>query len=343
MKYIRKYVRIALLLAACLYAPVSSFAGGCGCVPVSLPAGEAARYHFPGALRASYAFNYSDTDHYYIEEERDPATETNVAPATPGIDHVLGIEYDLPRGFALLGEVPFLRNEQSREFGGVKGTMEASGLGDVRLLARYWVPAGSPNRSWFASVGVRLPTGESDGTFKAANGKTVTRDLAAQAGTGNPAGILEVGGSTLFGGRFALGLQARYIFTPEATTVRNFRNQLTGNGPEMNSDSDAASARVSLSSPLSTGTGALSRLAARVNADVAWVPYTDLIGDTEGFRRAGPILFVGPGVSWAPRQALSLSAAVPFTVYRNIQQNGGNVQEWTVQFSMSYDVFPGRG
>ncbi|MBD3162440.1 MAG: hypothetical protein GF328_10065 [Candidatus Latescibacteria bacterium] len=290
----------------------------------------------------SYGLSYSDTDHYYIGSERDDGIETNVAPATLGVEQVLGIEYDAAPRLTLVGEIPFVHTEQSREFGGVAGTMKASGLGDVRLLARYWIADRRDGLRWYASAGLRLPTGESDGTFRAQNGSLVTKDLAAQAGTGNYAGILEVGGSRPIGPRFALGFSARYVFTPEATTVNNFRHELTGNGPEKNSDSDAANARLTLSAPLGSGNGRWSRLAARVLADVAWVPYDDLIGETEGFRRAGPIVLAGPGLSWAPGEAWSLSAAVPLTVYRDVQRNGGNVQEWSFLLSASYDILPGE-
>lgn len=307
-------------------------------MPVSLPVGEQFKSYAAGTLHASYGFSYSDTDHYYIGEERDDATETNVAPATLGIEHLFGIEYDLGNRFTLIGEFPIVHTEQSREFGGVAGTMEANGLGDIRFLARYWVKGTTPGVRWFTSVGVRVPTGESDGKFRAQNGRMVTRDLAAQAGTGNAAGIVELGANTQFFDRLGAAFTARYIFTPSATTVNNFRNELTGNGPPKNSDSDAATARLGLSMPLGSGESVLSRVSVQGLADIAWVPYDDLIGDTEGFRRAGPIVLVGPGLSWSPREALSFSAAAPFTIYRDVQQNGGNVQEWTLQFGLSYDV-----
>ncbi|MDM7915841.1 MAG: hypothetical protein QUU85_11365 [Candidatus Eisenbacteria bacterium] len=317
-------------------------------MPVSLPVGEIQHANLPGSLRLGYGFTYSDTDHYYIGEERDDATETNVAPATLGIEHLISAEYDLSERFTVAAEVPFVHNEQSREFGGVAGNMQANGLGDIRLLARYWFAAGGsggsggPGLAAYVSLGARLPTGRSDGKFRAKNGTLVTKDLAAQEGTGNWAGIIELGGSRPLGDRFGLGATARYVFTPSATTVNNFRHELNpaSAAPEKNSDSDAATLRVTFRSLLGLNGGTLSRFAARAVADVAWVPYDDLIGDTEGFRRAGPIVLVGPGLDWSPRDDISLSATVPLTVYRNVQQNGGNVQEWTLQLSAAWRFGP---
>ena len=310
-------------------------------MPISLPVGEQFKIHVPGALRAGYAFSYSDTDHYYIGTARDDATETNVAPATLGIEQVLGLEYDLAGGMTLVGEIPFVFTEQSREFGGVAGTMAAKGLGDVRVLARFWFAQQAQGLSWYGEAGLRLPTGESDGSFTRENGTMVTRDLAAQAGTGNLALVFELGGSRSLGDRLGLGFTARYVMTPSSTTVNNFRNELTGNGAEKNSDSDAVSLRLSLLTPLSRGRGALRDFSALALFDLAWVPYDDLVGESEGFRRAGPILTIGPGLTWSPSDALSFSAAVPLTVYRDVQRNGGNVQEWMLQLGLSWDILPG--
>ncbi|MEZ5066906.1 MAG: hypothetical protein R3B81_19500 [bacterium] len=331
-----------LLLAAALVGglPASSLAGGCGCVPVSLPTGDQFLAHNPGALRIGWSLMYSDTNHYFVGTERQDGpgqTEETVAPSTLGLDNTLSLEYDLEHNLSLAVEIPIVHTEQAREFGGVSGTMEASGLGDVRALARYWFRNEPVGLSFWGSVGVRLPTGKSDRTFRAQNDMIVTQDLAAQDGTGNAAGILELGGSQFFGGRYGLSFQTRYIFTPSATTVPNFRYELTGNGEPMNSDSDALTARVSLATPLGTNGGAMEDLSVRALFDLAWIPWDDLFGDTVGFRRAGMILAAGPGLSYTPIQRLTFSAAVPLTLYRNVQRNGGNVQEWTFQFGVAFD------
>jgi hypothetical protein len=297
--------------------------------------------HIPGDLRVSYAMTYSDTDHYFVGTERQDGpgqVEETVAPATLGFDNVLGLEYDLPRGFTLALEVPFVHTEQSREFGGVQGTMEANGLGDIRALGRYWFRQNPAGLTLHGAVGVRLPTGESDRKFRAQNGTMVTQDLAAQPGTGNAAGIVEVGGSYFFGQRFGLGFTTRYIYTPAATTVNNFRNELTGSGPAKNSDSDAFTTRLGLATTLSTGTGFLNRISGQAIFDFAWVPYDDLIGDTEGFRRAGVILALGPGLSYTPLDRITVSAALPVTLYRDVQHNGGNVQEVAFQLGVTVDA-----
>jgi hypothetical protein len=335
-----KHVAIIAVAFGLGLIPNESFAGGCGCVPISLPVGEQFTTHRAGDFRIGYAMTYSDTDHYFIGTERQDGpgqTEETVAPATLGFDNVFSLEYDFEHDLTVGVEVPIVHTEQSREFGGVQGSMDASGLGDVRLLGRYWFRNNPYGFTFQGGLGVRLPTGESDRTFRAQNGTMVTQDLAAQAGTGNAAGVVEFRGSTFFAHRYGFAFATRYTFTPSSTTVNNFRNELTGNGFEKNSDADALTSRVSLGTPFSTGEGFPSRMTGRANVDLAWVPYEDLLGESEGFRRAGVILAIGPEVSFAATDTFAFSAGVPLTVYRNVQRNGGNVQEWAFQFGISFD------
>lgn len=337
----RKFAFAFLALAAG-FVPAASHAGGCGCVPISLPVGEQFLSHRPGALRVGYSLIYSDTDHYYIGTERQDGpgqTEETVAPSTLGFDNTFSIVYDAAHAFSFAVEIPIVHTEQAREFGGVKGTMEATGLGDVRVVGSRWLKSDPYGMSLRVGAGVRLPTGSSDKTFRAQNGSDVTQDLAAQAGTGNPAGIVELGGSRPFGHRWGLAFSTRYIFAPANTTVENFRNQLTGTGWKENSDADQVTGRVSVATPLSTGLGALSRLTARANLDLAWIPFDDLFGESDGFRRAGVIFAAGPGLSYAPATPVTLSVDLPLTLYRDVQRNGGNVQEWTLMVGATYDGF----
>lgn len=333
---------LLLVIAAAASIPARAYAGGCGCVPISFPVGEQFKVHVPGQVRINYGFAFSDTDHYFVGTERQDGAgqvEETVAPATLGLDNTLAIEYDLPSRLSLGLEVPIVHTEQSREFGGVKGTMEASGLGDVRAYGRYLLKDNPVGFSLYGTLGARLPTGESDKQFRAQNGTMVTQDLAAQAGTGNFAGILEIGGSSFFAQRFGLAFNSRYVFTPSATSGPNFRHELSGAGPEENSDADTFTTRIGLSTPLSTGEGALRRVSIHANFDLAWIPDDDLFGESEGFRRAGTILALGPALSYSPVDPLTLTAGVPFTVYRDVRLNGGNVQEWTMQFGMSFNAY----
>lgn len=302
--------------------------------------------HEPGRFRLTYAYSYSDADHYYLGESRVLPIERTPSPSTITNEHTIGMEVDIPAKLSLLAEIPFVYTLQSREFGAVAGTMEAAGVADIRVMSRYWITDQNPKFRLYGILGARLPTGASDEQFLSEAGNRVTKDVAVQPGTGNAAGIVELGGTSEFSRVAAAFFQARYIFTPATETdARNFRWELTGAGPEFNSDSDAFSGRIGLSFPIGRmiregyreePVQALDSLGLQAIFDTAWVPWDDVIGDTDGFRRAGIILFVGPALSWAPFDGMTLTVGTPFTVYRKIQQNGGNVPEWIFQGSVTF-------
>jgi len=56
-----------------------------------------------------------------------------------------------------------------------------------------------------------------------------------------------------------------------------------------------------------------------LGARIDGIPATDLVGESDGFRRAGYSLYVDPGISWSfGRNALSVN--VPVAVRRNLER-----------------------
>ncbi|MCA8962265.1 MAG: hypothetical protein KDC38_17190 [Planctomycetes bacterium] len=287
-------------------------------------------------------YSYSDSDHYYGGEKRDFGVERSVQPSTLSNEFTGILEADVTEKFSVVAEVPFMYTRQVRGLGGVSGAMVAAGLGDVRAMARAWLLDTDPSFRLYGGLGLRLPTGASDEKFTAQNGTRVSKDLAAQPGTGNVAAILEVGGSARMAERVGIYYRARYIVTPYSETdAKNFRNELTNTGPRRNSDSDSATVvigsiwSITQDSPDSEPS-AFGQVAATLGVQAAWVPYHDLIGATKGFRRAGIILFVEPGLSWSPRPTVTTTLSVPITVYRKIQRNAGNIPEIIAQASVTF-------
>ncbi|MGE3163865.1 MAG: hypothetical protein AB7O52_03100 [Planctomycetota bacterium] len=303
----------------------------------------------PGRFRLSYVYGYSDTDKYYTGEKRDRPVERNVAASTLTNEHTVIGEYDVTERLSFIAEIPFLYVRQARDGPGsfgVNGVMLADGLGDVRVLGKYWLASENAGLRLYAAAGVRLPTGDSNSRFTSDAGNHITEDVAVQHGTGNGAAIAELGGTSQLHRNFGLFYSGRYVLTPSTETdARNFRNQLTGNGPRRNSDSDSASFKVGMQVPVGRmlresvseqPVPRLDGLAVFQAFSGAWVPYDDLVGATRGFRRAGTVLFYEPGFAWAPSPDVTFTVSVPITVYRKLQQNGGNLPEWILQASVTF-------
>lgn len=236
------------------------------------------------------------------------------------------------QSWSLVAEVPFLYVNQNRDgptSGAVNGSMNANGIADVRLLSRYWLTETNDTFNLYGALGIRVPTGEGDEKFTSAGGKFITKDFAAQTGTGNAAGIVELGGFGSVDESLQHFFQWRYIFTPSTNTEgNNFRHELSGNGPEKNSDSDSMSWRLGLALPI-------ERFSLTAAASGAWVPYDDVIGATEGFRRAGVVMFAEPGIIWSPTDSVTFNASVPITFYRRLQQAGANIPDYLLQTSVT--------
>ncbi len=307
---------------------------GCMAADVQPPpsVGEQFKLNQPGRLRMTFAYSYSDTDKYYNGESRDHAVERDVEPSTLRNEFAGIFEYDLTERWSLLTEVPFLYVNQNRTgptSEAVNGSMNANGVGDIRLLGRYWLTEDNDTFNLYGAAGIRVPTGEGDEKFVSEGGNLITKDFAAQTGTGNAAGIVELGGFGRVDEHLQHFFQLRYIFTPSTNTEgNNFRNELSGNGPEKNSDSDAMSWRLGLALPI-------ERFSLTAAVSGAWVPYDDVIGQTAGFRRAGVVMFAEPGIVWSPVDSVTLNASVPITFYRKLQLAGANIPDYIFQTSVT--------
>jgi len=347
---------LAILLVTALATLVCRPADAVGCVSVGVQpnysVGEAFSFHSPGRFRLTYLYTYSDASHFYFGETREAAIERGVAPTTLENVHTGIFEMDLPWRMTLQAEVPFVYIKQAREQGGASGTMTAAGLGDITVLAKKWIAEDNPIFRFYFGLGLRIPTGGSNEKFTSQTGNRITKDFAAQPGTGRFAGLVEAGGTSQLSDLFGLFWQARYIFTPASESpANNFRNELTGLGPEKNTDSDSANFKVGVSMPIvrkirewmSTEEElppipALDGLAGLFAFQAAWVPFDDVFGATKGFRRSAIILFIEPGIIWQPRPDLSMSVSFPLVAYRKVQKAGGNLPEWVAQFSVTFTL-----
>lgn len=325
-----------------------------GCIGVGTgnnsSVGEQFKVNQPGRIRLSYLYSYSDTDHFYYHERRVHATERSARARSLLNEHLVLLEVDVTERLSLVLEAPFLYGRQTRSGPGsvaVNGAMIAAGVGDVRMLARYWLyqDEASPLRL-YGAAGLRVPTGGSDEKFTSQAGRRVDKDVSVQPGTGNLAGIVELGGTFQVNEYLNLFFQGRYTFAPAThTSARNFRSQLSGVGERYNSDSDSANWRVAC--VISAGLilreamqeeplRVLDGLGLQLGIVGAHVPYDDLLGADGGFRRAANIFFVEPGLIWSPLDQVTLSVSVPVTVYRYVMKNGGNVPEYVVQFGATF-------
>ena len=190
-------------------------------------------------------------------------------------------------------------------------SMHSSGLGDMRLVANYWLL--SPDRYTNGNVGfglgVKAPTGEykeTDYKFRATGPVLDYVDNSVQPGDGGWGILFEFQSfHKLFKNTFAYA-NGTYLMTPEG------QNEIG------NSIWDAYVARAGLHYAIWPSQGLALSLGGRIEG----VPPEDLVGDTEGRRRPGYAISIEPGISWT-YEKVSFNVTAPVAIYRNRQNYMG--------------------
>ncbi|MBI4607007.1 MAG: hypothetical protein HY721_34015 [Planctomycetes bacterium] len=319
----------------------------------TLPVREESSLLSPGQVLLSYQWTYAEARHLYRRTERVHAQEEATDFRVIQNEHTGGIEVGLLEHLSAVLEVPFVYNKRStngESFAGANVTGRIvgtpAGLADIRGLLRYWVlPEGTLPGNIALEAGVKAPTGDKKTTFTH-NGKTLNNDYTVQPGTGSWDGIF---GAALFlrFGPLVPFANGRYLWTPEEDSgVRSFRATVR-NTNEVNSVPDQATWRVGCA--LEAGRlireaarqeplGVLDRLSLSVALAGTHVPEHDIIGESDGFRRAHDALYIEPGIQWGPTSTFALYANVPISIYRYFPVIASGHPEVQVSIGMIFSL-----
>ena len=183
-------------------------------------------------------------------------------------------------------------------------TMEAGGLGDLRLVGNYWLldPETHSDGNVALGLGFKAPTGDykdTDIKYRATGPVIDYVDNSIQPGDGGWGIILEMQAfQKVWENTFAYA-NATYMFTPET------QNSIC------NSIWDAYVARLGMQYAIWPSQGLALSLGGRLEG----VPPEDAIGATDGRRRAGYAVSIEPGISWTYKKT-SFNLTAPVAVYR---------------------------
>lgn len=324
---------IALLLAG------GQTVQGQGCVAVR-PMGCAASDHLGAStdlaqkgkweLSASYqyfrSFRHFRGDHEEAHRVEEGTEVVNVNHATD-----IGIGYSLSNRADLTLNVPLIYYDRSSLYEHYGNSVEsnpgqnrfhtgATGLGDIRLSADYWLfdPATSTRGNLALGFGIKAPTGDSNvqDTFykKASDGSdslvTKAVDQSIQLGDGGWGFILQGEGYRSLFSKTAGYFNAFYLFNPRDV------NDTPHNSTTFHSVADQYFARAGLSYNVLPQHGLSASLGGRIEG----IPSEDLIGGSDGRRRPGYAISIEPGVAYQVN-SLSFSLDVPVALYRNRTQS----------------------
>ena len=324
----RKFPYFSLWIGLSLGLSSTAFGHGCiavsgGFCPLNLSNGlqEEVGYLQPGDWQAFGHYRWFRSSRHFIGDKEFRLPNQLGAEA---INEAHYFELNLRRGItkrlSLALIVPFVHYSRStvheHDFTG-RYTTSASGLGDMRLSAFYWLldPQKKPKGNLALGIGPKFPTGAFDAkdTFHTAAGlvrKPV--DQSIQPGDGGWGFTLELDGFYHLTDRIDTFFQGYYLFNPRNTngvpTLIGYRNPFES----VNSVSDQYVGQVGASYLIAPQWGLSLRLGARIEG----VPVEDVIGASDGFRRPGYAVFVEPGISLS-KGNWDMNLEVPIAVYRN--------------------------
>lgn len=198
-----------------------------------------------------------------------------------------------------------------------------SGIGDINLVARRWLLDVEKHTKGNVALGfgLKFPTGNRDAQDRYprpdGSGNFVKPvDISSQPGDGGFGFLVDMNAFRQFGDVTGY-VSALYLFNPKNTTSTASLPALLGPpGPpnaRVNSVPDQFVGRLGVAVPIKKVKGLSLSFGGRIEG----VPSTDALGDSDGFRFAGYVIFVEPGLSYT-RGADTFAVSVPVRTYANI-------------------------
>lgn len=209
----------------------------------------------------------------------------------------------------------------------VRDSTSVQGIGDVSVRGRYWLlDTENSDRNVGLGLSLKFPTGEAGATDDI-YGREVAADWSVQPGD-NAFGLAPWVEGFYRYRRISFFGSALYLVNPRNTTgTPSFFPSLFGRpDPPPNSSTDQFSL-VGGGSLLIHPKWPVPTLVYRLEG----VPISDLVGDSDGFRRPGRVGFVEPGLTYSlGRHTFSFS--VPIRQYTDIRDapNSARTEDATV-------------
>ena len=212
----------------------------------------------------------------------------------------LNATYAVTDRFGVRLTVPVVWGSNSRFYADTaRHVARAVGIGDVALVGTAWLlnPRTHVNGNLAFGAGVKIPTGNNKyaDNFFLVDGSSVQWpvDQSIELGDGGWGVILQGQAFRHVAPRTLAYFTGSYLVSPRDQTDV-MRDPVGANSTVHYSVSDVYTGRLGLSYGVLPERGVSLSLGGRIDG----IPYHDLIGKSDGFRRPGYVVFVDPGVAF---------------------------------------------
>jgi hypothetical protein len=326
-KFISFFLSARILIIIVLSAGFTGNLIAQGCLPAKhIPPNLGTQnlsYLVDGQWEVGLSYRYLHSDRYFKgSEEWVEVMNMGAEPIMNG--HTIDFfgRYSITHRWSLVLNVPILYIKESFPHAdGIRHTISTGGirLGDIRLSANYWLidPIKDTKGNIALGVGIKFPTGKVDlqDTWYTANG-TELRDLdmALLPGDGGWGIMLEAYWIQGFNDILSLYMSGFYLINPRnmnESVQPFFQFPPQVNNLTYASVADQYNFRFGLNASVTQFTFSLGM---RIDG----MPINDLIGESDGFRRPGTIVYLEPGIIWSDIMN-TVNLSVPVALYRNIK------------------------
>jgi len=351
------------LLLSVVYLFISPVIRSQGCIAIRNISGFG-QYNFTDNAFTTSDWRLNITNRYFKSfREFSGTTEVKSAEQDEIVHHIYTMDITaiklMQNGWSLALSVPFSSNTRttSTDHGGPgqpRHSIHASGVGDLRLIVYKWLipPKVHQNGNVQLGLGMKLPTGDyryQDYYYRKEDSLVLAPvPIPIQLGDGGTGIITELNAFYILDNR-RLSLESNfyYLFNPRDQNGVSTTLGRTPTAVQIKSTQNVASVADQFAMRVGA-TYKLKKIAVAGSIRYEGQPVYDLIGKSNGNRRAGYNLSVEPGIIYTLNK-ISLYAYIPVIVGREIKQNvpEKRITEWTgVYFSnpggfANYLVFVG--
>jgi len=291
----------------------------------------------PGHWTLSIGFRYYNSRQDVVGDDPQPEDKPIVYANTHVLQWDLNAVYAVTKRLSLVLDIPFqygtratsIEHDFSHPNPPPLHTMRAGGLGDIRLMADFWLlnPDRHPNQNIALGLGVKFPTGvddASDTSFRPTGPIERPVDPAIQPGDGGWGIVFHSHGFTSLASQGALKNTFAYF---DGTYLANPREmngveQPPGDLPQATAGGDPGLVFDSVPDQFLARLGFIQvgfpvrELSFSFGGRLEGDPSHDLIGGSEGWRLPGYSVSVEPGVSYT-RGHDYIAVTVPIAVFRH--------------------------